>query len=118
MSDDEPDQTAREWVRSRVDDLTEPEPDGIQHQSSNIWTSVDWMRNAGRKSSIPFDRDELEEAVTQLGVEGELLTWHGLVAPTADDHLVAVIENERKADVTRTTLVAKANRMRSQEVRV
>lgn len=107
---------AIEWVYRRIDELTEPEPDGIQNGTGNIFTGIGLMRNDGRKDSTSVTKEEVERAVEELRDQEEILYWHGLIAPTSDEHLLAVIENERKTGFPRTGLISKANRLRAEEV--
>lgn len=101
-------------VLTWVDDWTDPDPDGSQDASSNIWTSRTRIKGEASKSDH-VERGEVNEIVDQLIVDGQLVSWHGLIAPARDEHLQAIIQNERLADISRKLLVAKVNKIRRGE---
>lgn len=108
MTVTEPD-SVTEWVVAEVAHRVAPEPDGKQNVQSNVWTSKERLRDDGRKFSVRYDTDEIEAAVAALDDAGKIVSWHGLLAPATDEHLKALIENESKADIKRTTLVGQCN---------
>lgn len=107
--------TPEEWVLDEVDQRVEPNPDGVQNTQSNVWTSRRRLRNDGRKSSTPHDADAVVAAIDDLLDRGDLLSWHGLLAPTDDEHLRAIIGNENAADITRTSLLESCRELLSAE---
>jgi hypothetical protein len=111
MSDTDSPSTASEWVLEEVDHRVAPTPDGKQNVSSDVWTATSRLRDDGRKYSVDFDTDEIEAAIAALDEDGELVSWHGLLAPATDEHLQAIIQNEAQAGVKRSTLVGKCNRL-------
>lgn len=100
----------REWVMDTVRQNTEPIPEG-QNIQSPLWTSHRRLASGGERWSTPHSRDMVERATNALISRGRLFSWHGQVCPTDPDHLRAVIEAERNADVTRQILIGKANRV-------
>lgn len=112
MSEPAPD-TPEQWVLEEVHHRVETAPDGLQNVESNIWTATQRLRDDGRKFSTKYGKEKIEQAVETLQEEDEMLSWHGLLAPATDEHLKAVIENERKAEITRSTLVGRCNALLS-----
>lgn len=94
-----------------VERRTEPDPDGHQDVHGGIWTGLSRLKQEASKGNVPCDRDEIPRAVNRLAEDGRLISWHGLLAPATEDHLQAIIENERLADVSRSALVGKCNRL-------
>ncbi|OLZ39124.1 hypothetical protein A6E15_19365 [Natrinema saccharevitans] len=94
---------------------TEPTPDGIQNVNGNVWTGQSRLKQEASKGNVPCSRDEISEAVDRLLEADRVVSWHGLLAPATDEHLAAIIENEVEADVTRSLLVGKANKLRGVE---
>lgn len=84
-------------VLDTVRERTSPEPDGIQDARSNCWTSTEKLRYDAGKTNSKLPEGQVHEIVSELAANGDLFTWHGLVAPTTDDHLAALIENEELA---------------------
>lgn len=109
MAVEEEPETVDEWVLAEIQHRVEPDPDGHQNAESNVWTSKERLRDDGRKFSTRYSREEIESAVEQLVDRGEIVTWHGLLAPATPDHLRALIENEAEAGIKRATLVGYCN---------
>lgn len=101
---------AETWVLDEIDSLTEPEPDGKQDAESAIWTGKRRIVGNTDKPGQPTQA-EIREAIRTLRSRGEIITWHGLLAPATDEHLRAVIENERLAGITRRPLIGRANQL-------
>lgn len=102
-------ETAKEWVLREVQERTEPEPDGNQNVHGKVFTGRRRLVGNKDKEGRP-SRAETKAAIDELVDDGQLLVWHGLLCPTTTEHLRAVIENERLADIPRKLLIAKANR--------
>lgn len=98
-----------EYVLKCIRERTSPEPDSIQNNQSNLWTGRSRMRADGSKSGSPLSRDDVDEVVSQLIDEREVVSWHGLLAPATEEHLIAIIENERASDTPRKILIGKVN---------
>lgn len=98
-----------EWVKGEVAHRTEPAPDGKQDVSSNVWTAKRRLNEDGRKFSVHYSPEEIAGGADSLVADGELFGWHGLLAPMTKRSIRAIIENERKATITRSVLVGKAN---------
>lgn len=110
MSDVQDTETGTEHVLEAVRDRTSPEPDGVQNNQSNIWTSRTRMRGDGSKGHTPLARDEVGGVIDQLVEERKVIEWNGLLAPATPEHLKAIIENERLTETPRKLLVGQANR--------
>lgn len=100
----------REWALERIHDRVTPEPDGIQNAESNVWTSQQRLKSDASKSDV-IERDGVPKLVSALEQAGEVVYWHGLVAPASPEHLRAIIESERQSGVPRTILIGLCNRM-------
>lgn len=94
-----------------VVELTEPTPDGIQDAGGNIYTSAEYLKQESSKGNVPCSRDQVGDAIDRLIESGRLFSWHGLLAPVTDEHLTAIIENEREAEISRTLLIGNVNRI-------
>ena len=103
-----------EWVLSRIRARTESTPDGEQNGSSNVWTGIRHLKQDASESDR-YDRDDVRQIVTELIEAGDVLSWHGLLAPLDDDHLTAIIESERQSDAPRKLLIKRINRLRAGE---
>lgn len=73
------------------------------------WTSRRATRVLG--SEHGFDAGALDDAVDALVETGDVVYWHGLVAPRDPDVLRAANQQEAEADFTRRILVGKLNRV-------
>lgn len=100
-----------EHILNAVQNRTSADPDGLQNNQSALWTSRNRIRGDGSKGHTPYERDEVDEVVNQLADEGELIVWHGLLAPACPEHLRAIIENEQQADYPRRILIGRVNRL-------
>jgi hypothetical protein len=96
-------------VEECVHERTSPDPDGRQNNQSNIWTGRTRMRADGSKSHTPLERDDVDDVLNQLVDERRVFEWHGLLAPATEEHLRAIIENERKSGTLRKALIGEAN---------
>jgi len=90
-----------DWVLEAVADRTSPD---------SPWSSKGELRQARHKHD--YDRDVVEHAIEEALENDDLLGWHGLLAPATPEGIEAVVEAEAQADITRTILVQKANRLR------
>ena len=106
---------AEQWVLEKVREDTAPDPDGHQDAHGTVWTGRRNVVGHGDKPGQPT-RDEKLGAVRALLERGELIGWHGLLAPATDEHLRAIIENERRAGITRKLLVGRANQLLAGEI--
>jgi len=106
---------AVQQVLDWLEENTEPTVDGGQNNQAAVWAGTPRLKAQARKDRIPFDVNELETALDVLQENGDILTWHGLVASATDEHLQTIIENEAQSTITRERLVAKCNRLRATE---
>lgn len=106
-----PDESAEEWVMTRVRERTDTEVDGKQMHSAAVWTSTTQMRSDSAKPSCPHSKDEIEVAIQSLRDDNRLVYWHGLMAPADPEHIRAIIQNEQEAGFTRRILVGKCNEL-------
>lgn len=97
-------------VLELINKRTEPTPDGRQDASGNLYTGTGRLKQEASKNNIDCTKSDLEVAVAGLKAAGEVITWHGLLAPATTDYLEAIIENERKAGITRSLLIGKCER--------
>jgi len=67
------------------------------------------MRADGSKSGSPLSRDDVDDVVAQLVDSRDVISWHGLLAPATEEHLRAIIENERASGTPRKLLIGKVN---------
>lgn len=102
----------RDAVLEQIEERTETEVDGVQNAHGNLWTSSERMRADAVKPHTDYTKDSLKAAVNELREDGEIITWHGLLAPANGEHLTAIIENEAQSDVTRSILVGRCNELR------
>ncbi len=100
-------------VLAQIQERTAPEPDGVQSARGNLWTSNRRMRGDAVKPHTEYTKAGLKDAIVTLAERGEIVRWHGILAPATDGHLKAIIENERKAEITRALLVGLCNELRS-----
>lgn len=91
----------RQWVLDTVDEQTSVD-DPI--------TSKGQLKQ--RIRNYEHDVDDVIAAADELVAEDELFGWHGILAPTDDDILKAIIERERQFDLKRQLLIAKCNKLR------
>lgn len=111
---DDLDPTTR-FIFERLQERTEPEPDGTQNVESNVWTGSQQLK-ADTNRVDHVDRNDVAGSVSRLVDLGLVLYWHGLLAPATDEHLHAVIECEHESDAPRQILIGKCNRLRRGEV--
>jgi hypothetical protein len=96
-------------IMEKIRERTSPEPDGRQKNTSNVWTGRSRMRSDGSKDESPLDRGGVDTALDSLISSREVYEWHGLLAPADEDHLRAIIENERMSDTPRRLLIGNVN---------
>lgn len=99
-----------EWVLNQVRELTEPEPDGNYDAHGALWTGRRRIVGNKDKPGQPT-REEIREALAGLKHRGEIVSWHGLLAPADEEHLQALVENETQADNVRKILVGQLNQL-------
>lgn len=92
-------------VLDTITDRVDPEPDGIQSANGNLWTSIRRLRDDGNKNHTEFSKSDVDDAVSLLEDNDDILRWYGILAPTTDEHLEAIIENERRCDYPRDQLI-------------
>lgn len=109
MSDDP---TPREWALERVREQTTPEPDGLQDAESNVWTGTDRLKGEAGKTNL-LERGDVPDLVAGLSRIGDVVTWHGLVAPGDEAHVRAIVKSEAQAEFSRPLLVARCNQLLS-----
>jgi hypothetical protein len=110
MTNDTERTRVEQWVLETVDEETEPVADGEQDAEGNVWTSAPHLRqNTEKFSTVVSSWDDVEDAIDSLMADGELIYWHGLLAPTDPEHLKAAIENERQAKWPRQLLTGNLN---------
>ncbi len=98
-------------LHETIEERVEPEPDGVQNAESNIWTSLQRLKQEASKGHVSCSRDGVQDAVDRLVDDGRVIYWHGLIAPATDEHLRAIIENETQCGITRRLLIGKCNRL-------
>jgi hypothetical protein len=110
MSDDDtPSGEVHQAVLGQIQDRTDAESDGVQNAHGNLWTSRERLRADAVKPHTDYDKSSLSDAISALEEAGEIIAWHGLLAPTTEDHLRAIIETETQSTVTRSLLVGRCN---------
>lgn len=100
-------------VLEQIQERTSPEPDGVQNSHGNIWTSNERLRSDAVKPGTDYTKPGLGAILEDLREDGDIVTWHGLLAPATDEHLRAIIENEQESDITRRLIVGRCNELRS-----
>lgn len=65
-------------------------------------------------SLIGYTAAESNPAIEDAIATGDILGYHGKVAPADDAHLLAIIEDELDADFRRTALIGRCNALRKQ----
>ncbi|MUV59804.1 hypothetical protein [Halobacterium sp. CBA1126] len=103
---------ASKHLVARVEELVEPEPDGVQNGNSKVWTSKRRLRADSNKPKFDFEKEDVETLLDELRERGEIVSWFGLVAPATDDHLEVLVENEAMADNPRPMLISQCNMLR------
>lgn len=101
----------REYLLGVIDDRVDANGELGQNVNGDLWTSPKRIKQDGVKASVPYSRGDLEAEVNAAIDDGDLLAFAGLVAPVTPDHLRAIIQAERDADITRKVLVGKCNRL-------
>lgn len=91
-------------VLERIHERTSADPDGIQDVESNVWTALDRLKSDGSKPHTAFERHQVGALVEDLAEAGEVITWHGLLAPADEAHRQAIIANENQTGLPRTIL--------------
>lgn len=103
-------ETTRDWIRDRVNERVEPVPDGRQDEQATVWTSKRRLKeDAGKSDAV--EKDEIEGAVRHLANHGDLLTWHGLLAPATEEHVKAIVATENRAEQPRKILIERCERV-------
>lgn len=98
-------------ILEQIRDRTEPDPDGNQDANGNVWTGRRRLRSDAVKPHTDYSKGDVDRSVTALKRRGDIVTFHGLLAPSDPDHLRAVIENERMADISRHSVISRCNRL-------
>lgn len=95
-------QWALDMIREQVADEAEGK------QDSSLWTSK--KRIKAEASKVDFvERDDVSALVDALETRGEIVYWHGLVAPTEPEHLSEILRSESMADHPRELLIGRLN---------
>jgi hypothetical protein len=97
-----------EWALSRIRDRTDADPDGRQDVQSNVWTSTQRLKGDASKTDV-LERGDVAGVIESLRQAGEIVTWHGLIAPADEGHLIAIIKNERESGAPRRILNQRVN---------
>lgn len=100
----------REWALSRIEGRVEADPDGKQNEQSNVWTSEQRLKGDASKTDL-LERDDVGGLVRDLANAGDVITWHGLVAPATEEHLEAIIGCENRSDAPRRLLIERCKRV-------
>jgi hypothetical protein len=70
-----------------------------------------WISTRALVQIVDGDTEAIKDELNRAANSNELLEWRGQFAPVEREHLVAVIEAEKDADVTRQQLIARTNRL-------
>jgi len=105
----------REAILADVTDFVEPNPDGNAGQESNVWTCQRRIESHASKNSVEYKNVDVETAINQLVASGKLVRWFGLLAPAANEHLLAIIKNEQMLQTPRKQLIGECNSLRKNE---
>jgi len=111
MTTDRDPQDLTEEVYTEIIDMVSAEPDGIQNENGNIWTSVGYLRQQAPKPATDYSKENLQPLIDGLESKEKIINWFGLIAPTTEEHLKAIIDNERMSDEPRKILIGQCNRL-------
>lgn len=107
---DEDAEETRDWILERVNERVESVPGERQDEQATVWTSKKRLEQDAAKTDV-VDSDEIDSLVRHLANHGDLLTWHGLLAPATEDHVKAVVATENRADQPRKILIERCERV-------
>lgn len=104
MADGGPD--LQEWARDLIHEQVADEAE--EPQDASLWTSKGRLK--AEASKVDFvERDDVADLVSALEARGEIVYWHGQIAPTGADHISEIIASEVKAEFPRSTLIGRLN---------
>lgn len=107
--------SAEEAILEQIRERTEPTPDGVQDGTGNLWTGNRRLRSDARKKHTDYTKLDVETLIPELERSGEIVTWHGLLAPATEEHVRALIQNECEvADISRSLLLGKLNTVKAE----
>lgn len=107
------DRDLHSWALERVNDRVSEEAE--EKQDSSLWTGLNHIKADASKTDF-VERDEVKALLGELEARGEIVYWHGLVAPTDPDHIDELLRAESMADTPRSTLIGRLNKAK-QEVK-
>lgn len=91
-----------EWVLTMADEFTIGE---------KPWSSREHILQERHKQD--YSKEAVESAISHGLINNDLIEWHGLLAPTEEDNLQAILDYEAAANNPRRLLIQKVNRLRS-----
>ena len=100
------DRDLHEWALEQVHDHVDDEAE--EAQDSSLWTGLKFIKAEASKTDF-VERDEVKGLLDDLEARGELVYWHGLVAPTAPEHIGEILRSEAMSDTPRSILIGRLN---------
>lgn len=94
-----------------IERRTEPTVDGVKNANGKLFTGQTRLKQEVSKGNVPCDRDEINDAIGRLLAENRIVSWHGLLAPATDEHLKAIIRNERDHGFGRGLFINKCRKL-------
>jgi len=81
-------------------------------QDDTLWTSKARLKAEASKTDH-VERDEIAGLVDGLEARGDIVYWHGLIAPATEEHIAEIVESEVEAEHPRKILIGRLNRAKS-----
>ncbi len=100
------DRDFHQWALETIYELVADEAE--EKQDNSLWTSKKRIKAEASKTDF-VERDEVKDLVNDLELRGEVVYWHGLVAPTDPDHISEILRSEAMAEYPREILIGRLN---------
>jgi len=101
-----PNRDLHEWALNTIHELVADEAE--EKQDNSLWTSKKRIKAEASKTDF-VERHEVKDLVNDLELRGEIVYWHGLVAPTDPDHISEILRSEVMAEYPREILIGRLN---------
>ena len=106
MSHEEADRNLHDWTLEKITEQVADE--GEEKQDSSLWTSKKRVKAGASKVDF-VEREQVPSLVDALEARGEVVYWHGLIAPATEEHISEIIESEVEANHPREILLGRLN---------
>lgn len=96
----------QEWAFGLITEQVADE--GEEPQDKSLWTSKGRLK--AEASKVDFvERDEVAGLVDGLEARGDIVYWHGLIAPATEEHISEIIASEVQGTYPREILIGRLN---------